>query len=451
MKVTVEETSSYERVVTVEVPSEKVKEEMEKLYREISKTADHPGFRKGKVPRKILEGKHGKAIRQEAISAIVTSSAKDAFEEQDIKPLTEPLLGEMDFGDEGPLSFKVTAEIQPEIELGEYKGITLERPKREVGDEDVAKVLERLRLSNAKYAPADRPIEKGDIVVLDFEAFEGDKPIEGGKGENFSLEVGSGQFGEEFEGQLPGISKDEDKKIEVNYPDDYHAEDLAGKAVRFEVKIKDVKVRELPELDDDFAKDLGEHETLDELKDHWKKKIEEDLEKRMEELLREQALMKIVEASKVDVPPRFKEKVAASIFEQRVNSMAQYGTDRQTIASQQDQLVEFAEKEADRQIRVSFVSDEIAERESLTVSNDELENSLNEMEEKSKADGPEGGKGPDLREYFKQEQVRERYRDQLRARKILDFIVDGAKIEEVEEGQVEPEIQEPTEDKEGDS
>jgi trigger factor len=235
------------------------------------------------------------------------------------------------------------------------------------------------------------------------------------------------------------MEKDEERRVKVKYPDDYKSEDLAGKEIEFEVKIKDVKLRELPELDDDFAKDLGEHETLDEMKKNIRERLTEDLEKRMQDLLREQAIAKIVAESKLDVPARFKAKITASVFEEQVRNLAQYGTDRETITAQRDQIAEFAGKEAERQLRVSFTTDEIAEREGIVVSDEDLEESINEMTGSS----PDGG--ANLREYFKPERVREQHRDQLRAKKILDFIVESAKIEEVEE------VEEPEQDKEGES
>jgi len=427
LKVDIEEVSSCQRVLTIEVPSEKVKAEIEDVYGEIAKTATHPGFRKGKVPRKILEGKLGKSIREDAVKTTVGASLSEALEEQKIVPLTEPELQEVNYeDDEGPLVFKVNIEVQPTVELAEYKGIELKRPKRGVTDDDVADVLERLRVSHAKFVPVDRPIEQGDFIVFDFSAFEDGKSLKDGSGENFSLEIGSGHFGEDFEKQVVGMAKDEEKRIKVNYPDDYRSEELAGKEIEFDVKIKDVKLRELPELDDDFAKDLGEHDTLDELKQEYKERLGEDLEKRIEGHLRDQAVAKIVAESEVEVPPMLKAKVAASIFEERVRNLAQYGADRETITSQRDQIVEFADKEAERQIRVSFVTDEIAKRENLSVSDEELEQSLEKMA------GESEGEGPDIMEHFKSERVRERYREQLRAKKILDFIVGGAKIEEVD-------------------
>ncbi len=433
MKVNVEETASYQRVLTIEVPSETVKAETEKLFAEIAKTAMHPGFRKGKVPRKILEGKFGKSVRGEAIDSTVNSSVRAALEEHKLVPITEPELGETKFEDEGPLSFTVTIEVQPTLELAEYKGIELKRPKTEVTEDDVSRVLERLRVSHAKYLPVDRPVEDGDLVMLDFEAFEDGEPLKDGKGENFPFEVGSGAFGEDFEKQLIGSEKGEERQITASFPEDYSAKNLAGKQLRFDVKVKDVKLRELPELDDDFAKDLGEHDTLDKLKAGLRERIEEDTRKRIENFLREQAIIKVTSESKIEIPPKLKAKVAASVFEGEITNMVRQGADRETITAQRDKMAEFADNEADRQLRVTFVTDEIAKREDLKVSDEELNEELEKM-----AGASEGG-GPDLRDYFKTERVRERYRDQLRMDKILDFIVDGATIVDVEKAEAEAE------------
>jgi trigger factor len=433
VKVTVEKPSSYQRVLKIEVPSQTVNQEMESIYSKVSKTATHPGFRTGKVPRGILEKKLGKSVRLEAVETTVASSTKKALAEQELVPLTDPDFGEVNFEDDGPLSFEATIEVTPDIELADYKGIELKRVKREVTDDDVQSVLERLRVSNAKYTPAERPVEDGDFIVLDFEAFENGAPLKDGKGENFPLEVGSGAFGEDFEEQLVGVAKDEEKRINVTYPEDYRAQELAGKSIEFEVKVKDIKERELPELNDDFAKDLGEHATLDELKQHIRERLEKDMERRIEQFLRDQAMSKIVADSKLEVPPKLKSRVAASIFEDEVNRMAQQGVPRESIAAQQDQLSQHAEREAERQLKVTFVADEIAERENLSISDEELQTSLDEMAKENEEQASR------IEEYFKSERVRERYREQLRVRKILDFIVEHAKIEEVEELESESE------------
>ncbi|GAB4345660.1 MAG: trigger factor [Candidatus Abyssubacteria bacterium] len=429
MKVTVEKPTSYQRVLTIEVPFEKVGEEIETIYSRLQKTATHPGFRTGKVPRKLLEKKYGESVRNEAIEVTVASTLRNVLEEEKLTPLTDPEFGEVNFEDAGPLQFKATIEVEPEVELCEYKGIELRRPKLEVTDEDVNRVLERLRLSHSKYLPADRPVEKGDIVIIDFESFRDGVPVEGGKAENFPLEVGSQAFGEDFENQLVGMAKDEKRRIKVTYPDDYRDAELAGKEIEFDVTVKDVKLRELPQLDDDFAKELGQFETLEELKKHTRENLQKDLERRLDHFVREQALSKLTNESKVEIPPKLKSRVAASIFEDEIRNLAYQGVKKETITEQRDKIVEFADAEAARQLRALFVTDEIARRENISVSDDELKQSI----ENTIKDSDD----PRMRDYLNSERVRERYRQQLLRNKILDFVIENAKIIEVEKADFE--------------
>jgi trigger factor len=427
LKVNVEKPQSYQRVLKIEVPPEAVGEEIENLYAKMQQEATHPGFRKGKVPRRILERKYGKSIRMEAVENTVSSSLKKALEDEHIVPLTDPDFGEVKFEDEkSPLSFEVTVEVEPTVELGAYKDIELKKPKPTVTDADIDKVINRLQLSNAKYSPVERPVEKGDIVIIDFESFSEGKPLKAGKAESFPLEVGSNAFGEEFENQLVGMSQNEEKRISVHYPEDYRAKDLAGKKVTFDVKMKDIKLRELPEINDEFAKDVG-YQDLNELKVRVQENLLKDLEKRIEHFLREQALGKVVAESKVEIPPKLKSRVAASLFEEEIQRMAQQGADRETITERRDKIIEFVALEAERRLKLNFVTDEISRRENLDVPDDELKKSIEETIAEAESSDPR------IRNYFNSERVRERYKEQLRVKKILDFMVNNAKIEEVDQ------------------
>jgi trigger factor len=241
------------------------------------------------------------------------------------------------------------------------------------------------------------------------------------------------------------VNKGEKRELTVTYPEDYGAKDLAGKQILFKVHVKDVKLRELPELDDEFAKDLGEHSTLDELKKHIRERLEKDMQNRMEHFLREQAITRVTADSKVEIPPLLKARAAASIFEQEVENLVQRGANRDAVLAERDRLIGAADTEAERQLKLSFVTDEIAKRESLDVSDEELNKSMEEMIEESE------GEDPRVRSYFNSERVRERYRDQLRVRKILDFVVSNATIEEVDEADVLREEAEISEEEKGDS
>jgi trigger factor len=430
LKVTIEKPTSYQRVLKIEVPSEKVGAEIESIYSRLQKTATHPGFRPGKVPRKLLEKKYGESVRNEALEVTVTASLRSALEEEKLTPLTDPDFGEVNFGEEGPLLFTATIEVEPEVQLAEYKGIELKRPKLEVTDEDVSRVLERLRLSHSKYLPADRPVEKGDIVIIDFESFKDGKPLEGGRAENFPLEVGSQAFGDDFENQLVGMAKGEKRRVSVRYPDDYRDPDLAGKDIEFEVFVKDVKLRQLPPLDDDFAKELGQFDTLEELKKHTRENLQEDLKRRLEHFVREQALVKVVNESKAEIPPKLRARVGASIFEEEIRNLAYRGLKKETITEQRDKIAEFAEAEAARQLKIVFVTGEIARRENLSVSDEELKQSIEETIKDSE--------DPRMRNYLSGDRVRQRYRQQLLRNRVLDFVVNNARITEVEKTELEP-------------
>jgi trigger factor len=431
LKVNIEKVSNFQRVLKIEVPQQTVGEEIENLYSKIQQTATHPGFRKGKVPRKILEKKFGKSIRMEAVENTVSSSLKKALEDEHLVPLTDPDFGEVKFEDEGPLSFEVTIEVEPAIELAPYKGIEMKKPKLGVTDADIERVLKRLQLSNAKYSPVERPVQQGDIVIIDFESFTDNKPLKGGRAENFPLEVGSGAFAEEFEKQLVGMSLHEQKRIVIKYAEDYRAPDLAGKEVTFAVKMKDIKLRELAEINDDFAKDIG-YANLDEMKVKVRENLLKDLEKRIEHFVREQALGKIVADSKVEIPPKLKTRVAASIFEEEIRRMAQQGLDKEAITAQRDKMVTFSDAEAERRLKINFVTDEIARREKLEVPDEELKKSIEETIAEAETTDAR------IRSYFNSERVRDRYREQLRVRKILDFIVNNATIKEVDQMESEP-------------
>ncbi|MBI5118336.1 trigger factor [Candidatus Poribacteria bacterium] len=444
MKVNVETVSTYQKVLTIEIPSETVNAEIENIYSTLSKTAIHPGFRKGKVPRKILEKKYNKSVRNEAIENTVTSSLKSALADQKIVPLVEPSIDEVKFDDGAPLSFKVTIEVEPTIELAEYKGIELKRPKIPITDEGVNRVVERLRLSHATYIPVERAVEKGDFIVIDFAGSEGGKPVEGLKAENFPVEVGAGVFAGGFEDQLIGMQKNEARDVSVKYPEDFRTKELAGKDVTYHVTLKDVKLRRLPDVDDAFAKDLGEYNTLEDLKKNVREGLEKDMQRRIEHLMREQGISKVVSESKLEIPPKLKARVAASIFEEQVRSLASRGVDRETITVQRDKIAEQAAVDAERQLKARFVADEIARRENITVTTEELNQRLEEMIASSEDQ-------TQARTYFNSERVRESSRDQMLAQKILDFVVNNARIIEVESPQSGSELQPEPDEQEGES
>src|SRR5699024_5495166 len=240
---------------------------LDKAFKKVSKDVQIPGFRKGKIPRKIFENRFGvESLYQDAVDIILPDAYVNAVEEAGIEPVDQPDIDIKEIEQGKDLIFTAKVTVKPEVELGEYKGIEVEEESVAVSDEDVELALEAQREQQAELALKEEgKIEEGNTAVIDFEGFIDDVAFEGGKGENHSLEIGSGQFIPGFEEQLIGAAAGDELNVELTFPEDYHTEDVAGKDAVFKVKIHEVKEKELPELDDEFAKDVDEEvETLDE-------------------------------------------------------------------------------------------------------------------------------------------------------------------------------------------
>lgn len=260
-------------VLTIEVPAEEFDVALDQAFKKVAKDVQIPGFRKGKIPRKIFEQRFGvESLFQDAIDIVLPTAYSNAVEETGIEPVEQPEVdvGEIEIGK--PVVFTANVIVKPEVKLGEYKGLEVEDKTIEVTEEDVTNAIDNLREQQAELIVKEEgTVEDGNTAVIDFEGFSDDEPFEGGKGENHSLEIGSGQFIPGFEEQLIGKTSGEEFEVELTFPEEYHAEDLAGKDAVFKVKIHEIKEKELPELDDEFAKDVDEEvETLAALKEKKK-------------------------------------------------------------------------------------------------------------------------------------------------------------------------------------
>src|SRR5690625_1805499 len=300
-----EKKEGNQGVLTFEIAPEEFEKALDQAFKKVVKTIEIPGFRKGKVPRKIFEQRFGvESLYQDAIDIVLPNAYTEAVEETGIFPVDQPKIDIDEIEKGKDLVFVCEVTVKPEVKLGEYKGLEVEEESTDVTDEDVEKELEALRQSNAELVIKEEgKVEEGNTVVIDFEGFLDGEAFEGGKGENHSLEIGSGQFIPGFEEQLVGKESGEELEIEVTFPADYHAEDLAGKEATFKVKIHENKEKEVPELDDEFAKDVDEDvETLDELKEKTRENLLKEKEQQAENKKRETVVEKVTENAEVDIP-----------------------------------------------------------------------------------------------------------------------------------------------------
>ncbi|MFD1039549.1 trigger factor [Virgibacillus byunsanensis] len=381
-----EKQEGNEGVLTIEVTKEEFDTALDQAFKKVSKDVQIPGFRKGKIPRKIFENRFGvESLYQDAVDIVLPDAYVKAVEETGIEPVAQPEVDIETIEQGKDLVFTAKVTVKPEVTLGEYKGLEVEEQTVEVTDEEVEQELENKRQQQAELVvKEDGKIEEGDTVEMDFEGFVDGEAFEGGKAENHSLEIGSGQFIPGFEEQMIGKEFGEDTEVEVTFPEDYHAENLAGKKATFKVKVHEIKVKELPELDDEFAKDVDEEvETLDELKKKKKEELEEQKKQDAENQKRETLIEKASENAEVVVPGAMVDTELDQMvkeFEQRLQSqgmtMEMYS---QFSGQDEGALKEQMREDATKRVKTNLTLEAIVAKEDLEVTEEDVNAELEKM------------------------------------------------------------------------
>ncbi|QYG89525.1 trigger factor [Bacillus atrophaeus] len=388
MSVKWEKQEGNEGVLTVEVDAETFKTALDDAFKKVVKQVSIPGFRKGKIPRGLFEQRFGvEALYQDALDILLPVEYPKAIEEAGIEPVDRPEIDVEKIEKGESLIFTAKVTVKPEVKLGDYKGLNVEKDETAVTDEDVQNELKALQERQAELVVKEEgTVEEGNTVVLDFEGFVDGEAFEGGKAENYSLEVGSGSFIPGFEEQLTGLEAGAEKDVEVTFPEEYHAEDLAGKPAVFKVKIHEIKAKELPELDDEFAKDVDEEvETLAELTEKTKKRLEEAKKNEADAKLREELVLKASENAEADVPQAMIDTELDRMmkeFEQRLQ-MQGMNLELYTQFSGQDEnaLKEQMKEDAAKRVKSNLTLEAIAQAENLEVTDEEVDAELTKMAE----------------------------------------------------------------------
>ncbi|KXG11509.1 trigger factor [Anoxybacillus rupiensis] len=383
-----EKLEGNEGVLTIEVDAEKVNEGLDAAFKKVVKNVSIPGFRKGKVPRSLFEKRFGvEALYQDALDILLPEAYANAVEETGIEPVDYPHIDVEQIEKGKSLIFKAKVTVKPEVKLGEYKGLQVEKQDDTVTEEDVENELKRLQENYAELVVKEEgKVEDGDTVVIDFEGFVNGEPFEGGKAENYSLVIGSGTFIPGFEDQLIGLEAGAEKEIEVTFPEEYHAEELAGKPAVFKIKVHEVKTKQLPALDDEFAKDVDEEvETLEQLKEKTRNRLEETKKNEAEAALRDAVVEKAAENAEIDIPEAMIKTETDRMlreFDQRLqmqglNLNLYYQFSGQDEAALREQMKEDAEK----RVRISLTLEAIAKAENIEATEEEVNAELEKMAE----------------------------------------------------------------------
>lgn len=450
MKVNLEKIEKNKAYLNFEIDAQQFDEAMERAYRKNARRFVIPGFRRGRAPRKLIERHYGPEVFfEDAARFLLPEAYQKGVEEYKLEPVDQPTfdIKQIEVGK----PFIATAEVfvKPEVDIKEYKGLEVEKIVYNVTDEDVEKELSQLQEQNARLVTVeDRAAKMEDIAVIDFKGTIDDEPFEGGTAENFSLKLGSGMFIEGFEEQVVGMNVGESKDIEVTFPEDYSAKELAGKKAVFSVTLKELKAKELLPLDDDFAKDVSEFETLDELKQDIKTKLEEQAKSVEEGSLKASIVNKLKEVAEVEIPDvMIDQEIDRLVFDFAI-SLRYRGYDLQSYLDATGLSLEkfkesFRERALDN-VKSSLILEEVGKRENITVTDEELENKIKELAESLKQSVE------DYKKNLKEEDMA-RIKDSILTNKIFDFLISHSNIVEKSKDDVKDDIIESEEDSKADS
>lgn len=424
MNCKVEKTKNANEIkMEITIEAEKFENAIKKVYFKNAKYFNIPGFRKGKAPQNIVEKYYGKEIfYEDAFNEIAGEEYANAVEENKLEVVSKPQIDIVTMEKGQDLVFTATVATKPEVELGKYKGIEIEKIEYNVEDSDIENNLKQMQEKNSRVISVETPVEKGNIAVIDFEGFVDGKAFEGGKGENYSLEIGSGSFIPGFEDQVIGMKIDEEKDINVKFPDEYFSKDLAGKDATFKVKVHEIKKKELPELDDEFAKDVSEFDTLKELKDSIKERLEKDNEQKAK-YEKEDAIMKVItEGMKVDIPAGMIEAEVDNMVKDMEQRMSYQGLKLEQYLKMLNKTeAEFKkdyEPQAIQAIKSRLALEAIIKAEKIEVTEKEIKEKLEEMAKNYGKTAEELEKNENIKDYIKQG---------IESEKAISVLVENAK------------------------
>jgi trigger factor len=385
MNVNVEEISSIKRKLSIEIAEDQVTKEVDSFYGELKKKARIKGFRPGKVPRNILERHFKDYVKAEVTQKLIQDTYPTALSEKNLHPVSPPAIDPGELANGKSFQYTVIIEIKPEIKMEGYLGLKIEGKKEGVKDEEVEERLKNLQNlhANLKTIAEARPIQTGDYVIIDYEARKDGKPLEEGKSIDFTVEVGSGQFIPALEEKLVGLRPEEEREIEVSFAEDYGYRKWAGKTISFRVKIKEIKEKIFPPLDDEFAKDLGDYSTLGELKAKLIGEIEKEKELMLERQLKDRVVDQLLQANPFEVPESMVDEQAKGLVSNTKLRLATQGIALKNLNVSEEKLQEDYREAAKRQVRTFLILEKIANQEGISVTDDETEERLKEISERT--------------------------------------------------------------------
>lgn len=432
MKTTVEDISPIKKRLSVEIEAEEVEKRINKVYFELKKRVRLKGFRPGKVPVKILEARLGDKVKDEVIEDIIKDTFPEATKELDRLPLGMPSIefDKSSFKRGEPFHYSAIIEVRPEVEVKDYLGMELEKPKIDITEEMVEGELNRIRELHGNMVPLKeaRPIRAGDYVVVNYQGFYKGKPLKELKKENAVIKVGSRDTHPVFESSLIGLKKGEETDITVDFEKDYPNPNLAGKSIRFAVHIVDIEEMELPELTKEFIKEKFNLNSLEELKEEIRRRLLEQEEKKVEMKLKEEIMNRLVDSVDIELPEVLIESEQRYMIEAFKQDLMRGGSNLEEFGFTEDKLKEDFRPRAERRVKEMLILAEIADKEDIHISDEELNEEIKKIADMG------GQESEDLKRFYEERNLMGYLRVRMREQKTLNYILENAKIEETQKG-----------------
>jgi trigger factor len=430
MKVDVQDVSTVKKVLNVEIPEADVTRELDKSYKTLKKNVKIKGFRPGKVPLSLLERRFQKDVHAEVSGQLIQNSYVEALRQVGLVPLGEPVVDPPDLEKGQPYHYSATIEVQPAIDDLNVKGLKLKKRVYKVGDEEVEAQLKILQKSQAqlKSTEEERPVDLGDYVLIDYEGFKDGEPFAPtSKTENFLAEVGSGRILKEFDQQLAGMRPGETKDVPVHFPADYFNKELADLDITFQVTLKEIREEILPDIDDEFAKDLGEHQTLAELKDAIRKQLEKRYDSQSERALRTDIMDLLIEQQDFELPEVLVKHELSALVKEAHDALSYRGLSLEDAGQTEEGLSKRYYPEAERRVREYLLSQKVVDQEKLTLTDEMLEHAYQELAEAMNQPVDT------IKQFHKSyEEAYEVFRQRTLEKEAIMFIMENSTIETIE-------------------
>ncbi len=430
MQVTVENLNSVKKKLHIEIPNDVVVRELDEAYKKLKKTAKIKGYRPGKTPRSVLERLFKKNVHSDVSSKLLQDSLINAIKENDLNVIGTPKIDSPGLDAKEPYIYNATVEIQPEIDELDFKGLKLKKNLYRVSDEEMSAQLKMLQknIAQQKTVEEARPVQKGDFALIDYEGFKDGKPFaETQKTENFTLKIGNDQIFKEFDEQLIGMNPGETREINIHFPEDYLNKKLTNLDITFHVKLNGIREEVLPEINDEFAKDFGKYESLDQLKNAISDNLQEGYKKRTEQELNEQIFTALLAKKDFEVPDILVEYELNSIIADVEKSFAYNNTSMEKMGLSKEKLSEKYRETAAKQVKRHLILNKLIEQEKLTLSDEEIDNGLKEMSKVFNKPLEE------INGFYKQNKENlELFKNTLLTKKSIKLIIENSIIENVE-------------------